>query len=86
MQANKFTVIVNPFLKSIQLQHETDNGTLIQDIYWNEIDQWFTIASNGLYFDVHFLYDIDCTVSIYEFKDGTQDYSNTCTIDLQIQY
>lgn len=75
MKTIKFIVTVNPFLKSAKIQCEYKKCLYEKKLIYSDIDDWQTFKIDNRVFDIHFLYDTEFTVSIYNVENNKVDYS-----------
>jgi hypothetical protein len=90
----QFEVTVNPFKRSVHIgrikegqELEIDpakrrNGNVLYDfveeLYFRDLDEWQSFEMDGKYYDVHFLYEDDFSLNIYEvkFKGGSAGWAD----------
>ena len=87
----QFEVTVNPFERSVHIGRIKEgqeleinpakrrNGDLrydfVEELYFRDLDEWQSFEMDGKYYDVHFLYEDDFSLNIYEVKEnGSADY------------
>lgn len=75
MEKFQFIVTVNPFLQSAKIQCEYKKCLYEKDLIYSDIDDWQTFQIDNRIFDIHFLYDTEFTVSIYNVENNKVDYT-----------
>ena len=102
-----FDVFVSPFEKKVTISRikegqelEIDpakrrSGSLlcdyVEELYFRDLDEWQSFEMDGKVYDVHFLYEDDFTLNIYEVKfkggsAGCADYKECLVYLLDITF
>jgi len=81
----KFQVEVNPFKQSAIINTKIGAFSYTQVMYFEQFDEWDSFELGGQIFDIHFLYDMEFTVSIYPVFDNKADYTKPFEVELTIK-
>jgi hypothetical protein len=98
-----FEVAVDPFRRSAHIARIREGQELevdpakrrygnvlydvIHELYFRDLDEWQSFEIDGKYYDVHFLYEDDFTLNIYEVKEnGSADYRECLVYLLDITF
>lgn len=86
---------VNPFYRSVVLSVEQSE---LAELFFNELDEWQSVAINGKMYDIHFIYEpvesfrnrqawLDSLVSVYLVSDYTDDeyYSRNLITEVKLE-
>ena len=77
----KFNVVVNAFLRTAEITHKDETI----EMNFEDLDEWNTFKMGGRDFDIHFLYDEEFSVSIYDVQDGQINTDNWHSVKLKIK-
>jgi hypothetical protein len=98
-----FDVFVSPFEKEVTISRikegqelEKDpakrrSGSLlcdyVEELYFRDLDEWQSFEMDGKVYDVHFLYEDNFSLNIYEVKEnGSADYRECLVYVLEIVF
>jgi hypothetical protein len=103
----QFEVAVDPFRRSAHIARIREGQELekdpakrrygnvlydvIHELYFRDLDEWQSFEIDGKHYDVHFLYEDDFTLNIYEVKfkggsAGCADYKECLVYLLDITF
>jgi hypothetical protein len=85
MEQFKFKVEVNPFIREAIIKSIINDVEHTLEMYYEDVDEWNGFMLDGKHFDIHFDYDEEFSVSIYEIKDNIARYDNSCEVELTIK-
>ena len=72
-----FTIAVNPFLRTAEITHKVETI----EMNFQDLDEWNAFRMDGKDFDIHFYYDEEFSVSIYDQTNTNNWHSVTLTIN-----
>lgn len=82
---SRFNVTVNPFSNNVVVGSKTKNGYQEIDMSVNSLtDEWSSFEMGGSVYDIHFHYDQEFSVSIYDAEDNIEAYQNSHSVKLLI--
>ena len=81
----KFQIEVNPFKQSAIINTKIGAIYYTHAMYFEQFDEWNSFEFAGQIFDIHFLYDMEFTVSIYPVIDNKTDYTKSFEVELTIK-
>ena len=70
----RFTAIVNPFTRTAWISARINKCQYEREVSFIEIDEWNSFEMSGIVFDVHFCYDTEFTLNIYDVPDDDVEY------------
>ena len=85
METINFKVEVNPFLREVIIKSTINDVEHTLEMYYEDADEWNAFMLYGKHFDIHFYYDEEFTVSIYQIENNTARYTNLCEVELTIK-
>jgi hypothetical protein len=79
----KFDIIINPFTKLADITANSDGKNKEQfKMTYSDADEWNSFKIDNKVFDIHFYYDEEFTVSIYEVFGENAIYSEYLPVNL----
>lgn len=81
----KFTVLVNAFTREAKISAIINGCEYVRNQTFKDIDEWNAFEMENRTFDIHYHYDKEFTVSIYDVINGTaQTVGNRNKVKLKI--
>jgi hypothetical protein len=77
----KFKVFVNSFFRTAEITHKDETI----EMNFETLDEWNAFKMNGKDFDIHFHYDEEFSVSIYDVQDGQINTDNWHSVKLKLK-
>jgi hypothetical protein len=82
----KFNVTVNPFSHTIVVSSKTRTGYQEVELVADSLmDEWSSFEIGSNVYDIHFYYDQEFSVSIYDAEDNAEAYQNSHSVKLIIK-